>query len=166
MKKGFTLIELLVVISIISLLTSIVLSSLSDAKAKARDVRRMQDLAQIRNAVELYINDHNGNIPASNGYFMQVTNTNGTYHQIKTAMQPYFSSIPVDPLYPGYGGDYQQINYWYYYGNNYKLINGTITNTPGTNTYLLCSKMEKNKKNYITPWGEEYGTLDYCVGSN
>lgn len=53
-KRGFTLIELLVVISIISLLTSIILSSLSDARKKARDSRRAQDMVQIYNALNLY----------------------------------------------------------------------------------------------------------------
>jgi prepilin-type N-terminal cleavage/methylation domain-containing protein len=59
-KKGFTLIELLVVISIISMLTSVVLASLNDARAKARDIRRIQDLNQIRNAFFLYY-DQTGN---------------------------------------------------------------------------------------------------------
>ena len=61
-KRGFTLIELLVVISIISLLSSVVLSSLSSARMKARDARRMQDLIQIRNALEMYRLD-NGTYP-------------------------------------------------------------------------------------------------------
>jgi len=52
--RGFTLIELLVVISIIGLLSSIILASLSTARAKARDARRKTDVHQIVNALYLY----------------------------------------------------------------------------------------------------------------
>src|SRR3989338_3128827 len=51
---GFTLIELLVVISIIGLLSSVVLASLNNARAKARDTRRIQDFKQISTALYLY----------------------------------------------------------------------------------------------------------------
>lgn len=63
-KKGFTLIELLVVISIISLLSSVVLASLSIARAKARDAKRLSDMHQIQLALELY-RDAYGNYPVS-----------------------------------------------------------------------------------------------------
>ena len=53
-KRGFTLIELIVVIGIISLLSSIVLASLGNARAKARDARRLVDMHSIRTALELY----------------------------------------------------------------------------------------------------------------
>lgn len=53
-QRGFTLIELLVVISIIGLLGSVVIASLSTARKKARDVRRLSDLAQMQIALELY----------------------------------------------------------------------------------------------------------------
>ncbi|PJB98557.1 MAG: hypothetical protein CO078_01665, partial [Candidatus Nealsonbacteria bacterium CG_4_9_14_0_8_um_filter_36_17] len=53
MKKGFTLIELLVVIAVIGLLSSIVLVSMSPARKKAKDTRRMTDLKQISSAMEL-----------------------------------------------------------------------------------------------------------------
>ncbi|HEY4524295.1 MAG TPA: type II secretion system protein [Candidatus Paceibacterota bacterium] len=53
-KRGFTLIELLVVIAIIGLLSSIVYTSLGQARQKAKDSKRLQDLLQVRNALELY----------------------------------------------------------------------------------------------------------------
>ena len=62
-KNGFTLIELLVVVAIIGLMSSIVLSSLNQARARARDARRIQDLAQIKNALALYADDHEGVYP-------------------------------------------------------------------------------------------------------
>jgi prepilin-type N-terminal cleavage/methylation domain-containing protein len=64
-EKGFTLIELLVVISIIGLLSSVVLSSLSKTRAKSRDARRVQDIIQMRNALELYAQDHGGLYPVN-----------------------------------------------------------------------------------------------------
>jgi type II secretion system protein G len=62
-KRGFTLIELLVVIAIIGLLASIVLASLNSARRKSRDARRIADLKQLQNAMELYANDNSGNYP-------------------------------------------------------------------------------------------------------
>jgi prepilin-type N-terminal cleavage/methylation domain-containing protein len=66
-KKGFTLIELLVVISIIGLLSSIVLSTLSTARNKARDASNISTFVQYTNAIELYYSE-NGKYPSpSNG---------------------------------------------------------------------------------------------------
>ncbi len=51
-KKGFTLIELLVVISIIGILASIVLVSMTGARASARDAERQSDIRSIGIAME------------------------------------------------------------------------------------------------------------------
>ena len=59
-KRAFTLIELLVVISIIGLLSSIAMVSLNGARAKARDVKRMNDLKMMSDAIERYNLDNNG----------------------------------------------------------------------------------------------------------
>lgn len=57
-KSGFTLIELLVVISIIGLLSSVVLSSLVSAKVKARNAKRLSDMAQLIRVLELYYSEY------------------------------------------------------------------------------------------------------------
>jgi len=61
-KRGFTLVEILVVIAIIGILASIVLASLSTARAKGRDAKRVSDLKEVQLALELYY-DSNGSYP-------------------------------------------------------------------------------------------------------
>ena len=57
--NGFTLIELLVVISVIGVLASVIIGSLGDARAAARDAKRKGDLNQIRTALLLWAIDNN-----------------------------------------------------------------------------------------------------------
>jgi len=55
-QKGFTLIEMLVVIIIISFLIGIVLTGTLGFQASARDTRRIGDLRNSQNFLELYLN--------------------------------------------------------------------------------------------------------------
>lgn len=72
-KKGFTLIELLVVISILGVLAVLVISNINEARARARDVRKKEDMAQLRTALKLYYNDYNS-------YPLSSTSCNGQYN--------------------------------------------------------------------------------------
>ncbi len=55
-QAGFTLIELLVVITVIGLLSSMILVGLQGVRAQGRDTRRIADLRNVQNALELYFN--------------------------------------------------------------------------------------------------------------
>lgn len=71
-QHGFTLIELLVVISIISLLSSVVLSSLNDARIKAKKAAFTETVLSIRTAMEIYRSTQ-GNYPSEGTIYSQGT---------------------------------------------------------------------------------------------
>ena len=110
-KKGFTLIELLVVVAIIGVLSSVVLTSLNSAREKGRDSRRMRDIEEIRNAIELYILA-NGKAPDFDGSGVCSNPQGGemsccamdyaggcpyTWVQLQTQLSPYIKILPKDP---------------------------------------------------------------------
>lgn len=55
-RKGFTLIEILIVVAIIAILASVVLVGLGPTQRAGRDARRLSDLHQVQNGLELYFN--------------------------------------------------------------------------------------------------------------
>jgi len=54
MRKGFTLLELLVVIGIMGILATFILTGLSGLREQSRDDRRVADLRQVQQALQLF----------------------------------------------------------------------------------------------------------------
>ena len=77
-KSGFTLIELLVVISIIGILATLVITNLNEARIRARDVSKKQNLTQLKTALQLYYNDFKGYPATGNGLSFYACGTTGT----------------------------------------------------------------------------------------
>lgn len=99
--KGFTLIELLVVVAIISLLSSIVLAAVRDAKFKAEQRAYKQYLIQVVNAIELYRSSSNS-FPASATLETMINNNLSSF--IKYQKPPSFVSGTIE--YTTEGGGY------------------------------------------------------------
>jgi len=127
--SGFTLIELLVVIAIIGILSSVVLASLSTARQKSRDAKRISDVGQMQLALELYY-DGNQQYPIEVGAAYTVAGSLGT---LVTGQL-----IPKLPIAPN-GGE----NYYY---SASTVSDGTYTACTGVLnclSFLLGANLER-----------------------
>ena len=85
-ERGFTLIELLVVIAIIALLSSVALIAFVSARKKSRNTKRLADMVQMLNGLELF--------NASNRGYPEDADANG----IPDGLSPKFvGTIPLAP---------------------------------------------------------------------
>lgn len=83
LSRGMTLIELLVVITIIGVLSTIILSSVSDSRARAYDSKIKQQLSSFRTAAEIYFqnqvpNTYNVSSSCSSGMFVSILPSEGS----------------------------------------------------------------------------------------
>lgn len=112
-SRGFTLIELLVVIAIIGILSSVVLLSLSNVRAKSRDTQRKMEFKQLTIAMNLYYNKY-GYYPYNNvgGDLTYAVNFNNMAQTLVD--EGFLTKVPVSPcgstcIY--YNGGYAYFNY-------------------------------------------------------
>lgn len=77
-SRGFTLIELLVTVGIIGILATITVASLSSTQKRARDARRLSDIKQIQNILQIYFNDKD-KYPDSGGSSLVLGGSAGSY---------------------------------------------------------------------------------------
>lgn len=139
-NNGFTLIELLVVISIIALLTSIVLAALAEAKAKARDARRLEDMRTLQTTLTLYQNDHGGEFPlVTNGDKFGWEESINENFITKLVESKYLPSGIKDPLNTGTAPDYGFLYLYKKDDPDYPQC--------GTNISKILFKLETNMQN-------------------
>ncbi len=99
-QQGFTLLELLIVIAIIGILAGVISVSVSSARVKARDAKRMGDIRQTITALEQYY-IKNGTYPTgtastvASGSLLSDTNTfNGSDDVFTPNYLPFIPSAP------------------------------------------------------------------------
>jgi general secretion pathway protein G len=117
-KRGFTLLELLVVIAIIGVLSSAIMFSVTEARKKARDSRRIQDIRQVILALELY-RSTNGRYPEeedSGGFDFSDTdsNSNGNNWIDELATSGFMKKMPLDPINKVQDSTYYRYRYYKY----------------------------------------------------
>ena len=115
-KKGFTLIEILLVIGIIAVLATVVVVALDPATRfkDARNSRRLSDIQNILFAVQQYIVDNKGALPAGidaserqigtdtgdcdlSTTVCAVSNSGAGCLDLSTELARYLKSLPFDP---------------------------------------------------------------------
>lgn len=132
-QSGFTIVELLIVIVVIGILAAITVVAYNGIQQRANDMTRIDGIAKIRKALELYKID--------NGRYPNATNSNtshldGTYpgggwevSEINSAtwmnqLAKYMpSGIPKDPTNAA-----PYYYYYYFYTNNASLCGATTPN--------------------------------------
>ncbi len=111
MKKnqGLTLIELMVVVLIIALLITVGVVAMKNARAKARDAKRVYDITQYAKAARLYADENGGQFPVESGYL-------GRSGQTNDDLKKYLPMLPPDPQ--DDGGTRTDSKYYYYVAAN------------------------------------------------
>ncbi|MBI2484360.1 prepilin-type N-terminal cleavage/methylation domain-containing protein [Candidatus Uhrbacteria bacterium] len=129
-KRAFTLVELLITIGIIGILATVTAVSIGNARAKARDSKRLTEIKQIQNALTLYQNENQA-FPDSGDVVLIVGNGENEYgllcntatgfHKKKEDCgdsQIFIGTMPGDPL----GND----PYFYKYKSDSNNLNNYI----------------------------------------
>jgi len=102
-RRGFTLVEILVVVVILGILAGIVLPQFSNAADESKESAMKQNLLRMRQQIELYSQQHNGDYPTLANFIDQMTlasDQTGDTAAVGTAgyhLGPYLQKMPRNP---------------------------------------------------------------------
>jgi prepilin-type N-terminal cleavage/methylation domain-containing protein len=151
--RGFTLMEILVVLAIVSVLSSVVMVSVSNARENARDKKRISDVAQLELALRIYVEQYGSDIDCEQGVYIDGTTaarSTGTCVdgvQILGFIDSFLSTVPADPKGPG------DADYYYYFDNNHNC-----TSVPGDSAPIIFAvNMESLPSNAVEVCGSQSG---------
>ncbi|MDE2019519.1 MAG: prepilin-type N-terminal cleavage/methylation domain-containing protein [Patescibacteria group bacterium] len=151
MRKGFTLIEILIVVAIIAILASVVLIGLGPSQQSGRDARRLSDLHEVQNALELYYQKYGIYPGNSGGTAGTVTSWANLTTAITGAGVGITNPLPSDP----------SSGHFYFYGVN----SGA---TPADSSYILGAVLENANNavfnNYTAPAVGSYSFTSDMTG--
>lgn len=164
-KKGFTLIELIIVVFIIGLLGTIVTISISGAKSKSRDLKRISEITQLQVALDNY-NKAEGRYPELlfPGESLIGSSTGIVF---MSRIPQNFSYYDMDCYVDGYEYSYDSVN------NDYKIafcLENKVDNYVVGNKCAIPGKILEGKcffcENYVSDIdGNIYNTVsieDQC----
>jgi type II secretion system protein G len=101
LQSAFTIVELLIVVVVIAILAAIAIVSFTGIQQRARDSKRVSDVATITKALELYYID-NGQFPSGGGSTVMSSNwattADASWQNLADDLKPYLSKLPTDPI--------------------------------------------------------------------
>lgn len=126
------LMELFVVSVIVITITVAAFVLLSGILAESRDTKRLNDITAIRKALEYYRLEH-GHYPQTG----RINSTEANWMELGSALSPYLSGIPTDPINEsGAVEETGAFNYSYYSSNE-------VSAPGGRHDYLLIFRLER-----------------------
>lgn len=139
-KFAFTLVEMLVVIAVIGVLTTLAMVAVQSSRENTRNAKRVADIKQIQNALELYYQDNNA--------YPLILNSG---EALVSGTVTYMEQIPFVPT-PNDGACSEEENYYIY--------------TIPTRFRYFYYDVENNKTKWYWEKDDNYYDVHFCIGEN
>ncbi len=95
-KSGFTLLELIIVITVIGVLATATFGMAATQTTKARDAQRLENIKEIKNALDVYYHDHDYYPDYSAGSPFKLAFDSGQQWSENGTI--YMKKVPIDPV--------------------------------------------------------------------